>query len=214
MTYYTNLIDEATLIDSINKDGIDNVNWTNISEYQKLTESFIEKYKYIINWYFISKNQKLTESFIEKYKDNVNWTNISRYQKLTESFIEKYNLKISENNWLYNDQDERLEIIKSSNLYVIEGDYIIAYKGIRKDRYSKYNFQYKYDIGETYECHANFNIDHENSFGLSVWTLDEAKEYCNELIIKVKIHKSNIASIVHNGHKLRCDKFTVMEDVV
>ena len=191
MTDYTNLIDEATLIDSINKDGIDNVDWSCISIYQKLTESFIEK-----------------------YKDNVNWTYISIYQKLTEYFIEKYNLKISENNWYYKDQDERLEIIKSSNLYVIEGDYIIAYKGIRKDRYSKYNFQYKYDIGETYECHANFNIDHENSFGLSAWTLDEAKEYCNELIIKVKIHKSNIASIVHKGHKLRCDKFTVMENVV
>jgi hypothetical protein len=58
-------------------------------------------------WYWISQYQNLSESFIEKYKDKVCWSNVSRCQKLSLSFVKnninrinfrgmcKYNDKIS-----------------------------------------------------------------------------------------------------------------------
>ena len=41
-----------------------------------------------IDWVEISVYQKLSESFIEKYSDKVNWYCVSVYQKLSESFID------------------------------------------------------------------------------------------------------------------------------
>jgi hypothetical protein len=61
---------------------------------------------------------------------------------------------------------------------------------------------------------VDFNVTNENSFGLSAWTLEEAKKYCNELVIKVKIHKDDLAALVHQGNKLRCQKFTVIGDIL
>ena len=192
----------------------DLVDWLFISKYQKLSESFIEEHKKLVSWTCISINQKLNESFIEEHKDLVNLDYISKYQKLSEEFRFKYNLKIPTKNWVYVDPDERLKKVKETGLYEIEGDYVIAFKGIRSDRYSAFNFQYQYFVGGTYESNADFNIDEENSFGLSAWTLEEAREYCNELIIKVKIHKSDLAALVHEGNKIRCTKFTVLEDII
>jgi hypothetical protein len=191
----------------------DFVNWRYISTYQKLSEVFIEANKDLVIWGYISTYQKLSEGFIEAHKDLVNWCYISSYQELSEDFIKAHNLVITSNNWLYTSSDEKLAAIKASGLYKIEGDYVIAYKGIRSDRYSNFNFQYQYFVGETYESHADYNIDNDSSFGLSAWTLDKAKEYCNELIIKVKIHKDDLAALVHDGHKIRCSKFTVLCDV-
>ena len=192
----------------------DLVDWGYISIYLKLSESFIEKHKDLVDWEWISIYQKLNESFIEEHKDLVKWDLISQYQYLSESFRVKHHISIPINNWMYVDPDERLKAVKESGLYTIEGDYVIAFKGIRSDRYSAFNFQYQYFVGETYESNANFNIEEENSFGLSAWTLKEAREYCNQLIIKVKIHKNDLAALVHNENKIRCTKFTVLEEVV
>ena len=68
--------------------------WYNISCHQKLSESFIEKFKDKVDWVTISAFQKLSESFIEKFKDNVSWYDISCHQKLSESFIEKFKDKV------------------------------------------------------------------------------------------------------------------------
>jgi hypothetical protein len=192
----------------------DLVDWDYISKYQNLSESFIEEHKDLVYWICISKYQKLSESFIEEHKDLVSWKYISQHQKLSESFRVKHNISISSSNWMYVDPDERLEKVRKSGLYEIEGDYILAFKGIRSDRYSAFNFQYRYFVGGTYESHADFNIDEENSFGLSAWTLEEARNYCNQLVIKVKIHKNDLAALVHHGNKIRCTKFTVLEDVI
>ena len=61
---------------------LDRVDWSCISKFQKLTESFIEKFQDKVSWYWISACQKLTEGFIEKFQDKVYWYCISRYQKL------------------------------------------------------------------------------------------------------------------------------------
>jgi hypothetical protein len=98
-------------------------------------------------------------------------------------------------------------------LYELDGEYVVAYKGIKSDNYSAFNFQYKYEVGESYESHCDCNNDEENSFGLSAWTLDEAKEYCNQKIIKVKIHISDIGALVHDCHKIRCFKLQVLEEI-
>jgi hypothetical protein len=196
----------------------DKVGWNHIGKYQKLSEEFIQRNSEKVNWNWISMYQKLSEEFIQRNSEKVNWYRISMYQKLSDEFIQRNSDRLikdfKNNNWLYKSPEERLEEISKSKLYEIEGDFVIAYKGIRKDRYSKYNFQYQYLVGETYECHADFNVLEENSFGLSAWTLEEAKKYCNELVIKVKIHKDDLAALVHSGGKIRCQKFQVLEDIL
>jgi hypothetical protein len=212
----------------------DKVYWGRISAYQKLSENFIREFKYKVDWGWISKYQKLSEGFIREFEDKVNWSNISMYQKLSEGFIREFKnkvdwewisahqklsiscirefkLKIAPDNWLYKDKEFKLEKIKETGLYeFLDADHILAYKGIRSDRYSNFNFQYRYLKGGTYECHCDCTDD-ENSFGLSAWTEEKAKEHCGELVIKVKINVADIGRIVHNGGKLRCFKFTVLD---
>ena len=188
--------------------------------FQKLSENFIREFKNRINWECISKHQKLSESFIREFQDKVNWNWISKHQKLSKSFIKEFNLEVNKTtNWNYISNNIKLKAIKDSNLYeIIDDTYIIAYKGIRSNNYSKFNFQYQYLIGNTYKSHCDANINNENSFGLSAWTLKKAKEYCNEKIIKVKIHINDVKALVHNSHihnspKIRCSKFEVIEEV-
>jgi hypothetical protein len=190
----------------------DNFNWYYISEYQKLSESFIREFKDKVSWYYISEYQKLSESFIREFKDKVSWYNISKYQKLTESFITEHKdkLKLNDDSWLYKDGDFKLEAIKKTGLYTTDDNYVYGFKGIRSNRYSRYNYQYQYLKGKTYECHADFNNDNRNSFGLSVWTKEEATNYCNELVVEVKIHKDDLSALVHKGGKIRCQKFTIL----
>ena len=124
-------------------------------------------------------------------------------------------MKISNNNWLYKDEEFKLNYIKTHTKYEIlndkDGKYIIAYKGIRSDRYSKYNFQYQYMKGKTYESHCDCIQSNENSFGLSAWTKEKATEYCNELVVKVKIYIKDIGALVHDNNKIRCFKQTILD---
>jgi len=186
------------------------VDWEWISAFQKLSEVFIREFIDKVSWYYISKYQKLSENFIREFKNKFDWGWILAYQKLSEDFIREFKLKIGSDNWLYKDKEFKLEKIKETGIYeFLDADHILAYKGIRSDRYSKFNFQYRYLTGETYECHCDCTDD-ENSFGFSAWTEKKAREHCNELVIKVKINVADIGRIVHNGGKLRCFKFTVI----
>ena len=187
----------------------------NIDELSKQpqTEEWIRTDKHHVNWNYISAYQKLSESFIREFNDKVNWNYISKYQKLSESFITEFELTIPDTCWLYKDFDYKKNYIISNTDYELDGDYLIAYKACRSDGYSKYNFQFKYELNKEYECHANYNIDEENSFGLSSWTYDKTKEYCNELIFKVKIHINDIACFIHDNNKIRCSKLKTVEIV-
>ena len=188
----------------------DNVNWFYISKHQKLSEEFIREFKDKVDWNCISKHQKLSEGFIREFRDNVFWYHISKHQKLSEEFIKEFNLEINSDNWLYKPTELKKEYITNLNMYECYEDYFIAYKGIRSDRYSNYNFQYQYLIGKTYESHCDCTSD-ENSFGLSVWTEEKAKAYCNELIIKVKVKYEDVGRVVHNNGKIRCFRFEVLD---
>src|SRR5574343_646664 len=92
------IVEEIKDIEKFFDENIKNfeVDWSYIPMYQKLSESFIDKYSDKLDWDYISEYQKLSEEFIEKHKDKVNWGYISKYQKLSEEFIEKHYYKV---NW-------------------------------------------------------------------------------------------------------------------
>ena len=191
----------------------DKVNWDYISTYQKLSEDFIREFVFQVNWYNISEYQKLSEDFIREFQYFVNLDNISNNQKLSDDFIKEFGLYISPNNMYYWTREKKLAKLKEKNNYeIINDEYIIAYKAIKCNRYSHFNFQYQYLKGNTYESHCDPNNDEENSFGLSAWTYKGAKGYNNSgVIVRVKIHIDNLLAIVHNSEKLRCDKLIILD---
>ena len=189
----------------------DKIYWYYISEYQKLSEDFIRKFQDKVDWNWISTYQKLSEYFILDFQDKVDWNCISTYQKLSEDFIENFKITIDKDNWFYKSIDFKKKQIIDCGLYECHEDYFIAYKAIRNDRYSHFNFQYQYLPNETYECHCDCtNV--EDSFGLSAWTYEGAKSYdCTGLIVKVKVKYEDVGRLVHNSNKIRCFKIEILE---
>ena len=188
----------------------DKVNWYYISVFQKLSEPFIERHANDVDWYNISLCQRLSESFIEKHADEVCWSYIRLCQKLSEKFRKKHNIKTPPDNWLYKPASFKKKAVQDTGLYECHKDYFIAYKGIRSDRYSKYNFQYRYEKGGVYESTADFTAE-ENSFGLSAWTEGKARGYCDELVVRVKIYYKDVARVVHEGGKIRATKIEILD---
>ena len=192
----------------------DRVAWDWIVKYQPLSEDFIREFKDKVNWYYISAYQHLSENFIREFKDKVNWFWISRCQHLSKEFIEEFKDKIHMNfiddSWHYKSVEEKKKAVERTGLYECHDDYFIAYKGIRKDRYSRFSFQYQYLKGHTYEtwcdCSAN-----EDSFGFSAWTKTGAREYCKELIVRVKVRYEDVGRVVHDGGKIRCFKMEILD---
>jgi hypothetical protein len=211
--YWSNISAKQKLNENFIREFKDYVKWEYISEYQKLSEDFIREFQDKVDWEYISIYQNLSEDFIKEFKDYVHWGCISYYQKLSDEFWEKFKEELGDkpkNNLLYWTNEEKLELLKQYPEYRIEDGYVYAYKGIRSDRYSKYNFMFKYEVGQTYECHADYNLDNENSFGLSCWTYEEAENYCNQLVIQVRFKVEDLAAVVHKGGKLRVSKFEVL----
>ena len=192
----------------------DKVEWNWISGYQKLSESFIHEFQGKVNWIWISGYQKLSEAFIREFQDKVDWYWISIHQKLSNEFIEdfKNRLDLSElkDSWHYKRTEEKKQAVVATGLYECHDTYFLAYKGIRSDRYSKFNFQYKYEKGGTYESWCDCSDD-ENSFGLSVWDEPNAREYSSELVVRVKVNYEDVGRVVHNGGKIRCFKLEVLD---
>ena len=192
----------------------DRVNWTYISMYQHLSEDFIREFKENVKWGWISHYQHLSEDFIKKSKGWVHWGLISRYQRLSKEFIEEFKDKLDmgfiADSWHYKSIEEKKKAVMDTGLYECYEDYFIAYKGIRRDRYSRFNFQYQYLKGHTYETWCDCS-DNEDSFGFSAWTEDEARNYCDELIIRVKIRYEDVGRIVYDGGKIRCFKLEVLD---
>ena len=193
----------------------DNVDWDMISNYQTLSEDFIREFKDNVNWLYISRNSnlkyKLSEDFIREFKDKLYWYFISTDQKLNSEFINEFNLTINDDNWLYNTTEFKKQAIIDSGLYECYDDHFIAYKAIRTDRYSIFNFQYQYLPNQTYTAHCDHS-NKEDSFGLSVWTEKGAKEYGknNSLIVKVRVNYEDVGRLVHGSNKIRCSKIFII----
>ena len=112
--------------------------------------------------------------------------------------------------WNYKSTEEKKKAVMDTGLYECHDDYFIAYKGVRGDRYSAYNFQYQYLKGHTYETWCDCS-DNENGFGFSAWTETMARAYCNELIVRVKVRYEDVGRVVHNGGKIRCFKIEILD---
>lgn len=192
----------------------DEVDWDCISKYQKLSEDFIREFQDKVDWLYISMSQKLSEDFIREFQYKVDWYWISKCQKLSNEFIEEFKNRLDlnkiEDSWHYKTTEEKKRAVVATGLYECHDTYFIAYKGIRSDRYSNFNFQYKYEKGGTYESWCDCSND-ENSFGLSVWDEPNAREYCDELVVKVKVNYEDIGRVVHDGGKIRCFKIEILD---
>ena len=132
------ILEEITDIVKFFDENIDNfeVDWDSISEYQKLSEEFIEKYGDKLDWDCISKYQKLSEEFIDKYSNKVYWGYISIFQKLSEELIDKYSNKL---NWFCISKYQKLseELIKKHKDKV-DWDYISKYQTLSEEFIDKY----------------------------------------------------------------------------
>lgn len=167
--------------------------------------------------------QVLLESFLRSIKkhriDNIFLKlNIVNYNKLSDEFRKEFSLDdyLYINNWLYKSTKFKKEQLIEYNLYKCFDDYFIAYKAIRPDRYSLYNFQYQYFKDGIYQAKADYNINNKDLFGLSVGL----KEYCKDygdgrdsgyIIVKCKVYYDDIDAIVHNGDKVRCTKIQILD---
>ena len=214
--YWSRISIYQKLSEEFIREFADRVVWEYISRYQKLSEEFIREFSDKVDWSYISECQKLSEEFIREFAEKVDWEYISSNQKLSESFIKEYKLTIPESNWLYKTKEEKLSYLKEhcNGIYeIVDDNYVVAYKSTRVDGYSTFNFQYQYKEGEVYESHCDCNIDNENSFGLSVWTKEQALEHYNEgKLFKVYINIGDIGAIVHNNKKIRCSKLTIVSE--
>ncbi len=192
----------------------DKVYWDLISEFQRLSEDFIREFKDKVDWYGIARGQRLSEDFIREFKDRVNWTYISKYQRLSEDFIREFKDKLIKSSiihsWHYKSTEEKKKAVMDTGLYECHKDYFIAYKGIRANRYSRYNFQYQYLKGETYETWCDCSAE-ECGFGFSAWTKERARDYCDELVVRVKVRYEDVGRVVHDGGKIRCFKMEILD---
>ena len=192
----------------------DEVGWYCVSKYQQLSEDFIREFKDSVHWDAISYYQRLSENFIREFKDKVNWYNISTHQRLSKEFIEEFKdnlyMDLIADSWHYKSVEEKKKAVMDTGLYECHDDYFIAYKGIRADRYSSYNLQYQYLKGKTYETWCDCSTN-ESGFGFSAWTEKKAREYCHELVVRVKVRYEDVGRVVHDGGKIRCFKLEILD---
>ena len=218
------------------------VDWLKISKFQKLSEDFIEKYSDFVDWDSISIYQKLSNEFIERNIKNVNLLNIQTYQKLSDDFIERnlfrlnpiYLLtyqKLSDDFidkhknefrkysiggiWNNKSTEFKKQVVVSTGKYDCYDDYFIAYKSIRPDRYSLFNFQYKYEKGGVYESNCDCTYS-DDSFGLNVGTNEFAESYGytnmpGNFIVRCKVRYEDVGRVIKNGRKIRCFKIEILD---
>ena len=145
----------------------------------------------------------------EKQKEKVEKSK-GAIKKFIDEFKNRLDLNRIKDSWHYKTTEEKKQAVVATGLYECHETYFIAYKGIRSDRYSKFNFQYRYEKGGTYESWCDCSDD-ENSFGLSVWDEPNARVYCNRLIVRVKVNYEDVGRVVHKGGKIRCFKIEILD---
>ncbi len=188
--------------------------WKQVNSASKLSENFLRDHIQYLNWYAVSKYQPLSDTFIRDFYDKLHWNYISTYQKLSNDIITEFSDKIYfikvNDSWHYKDIDFKKEQVVKTGLYLCKDDYFIAYKSIRPDRYSFYNFQYQYLPNNVYETWADTS-NSECSFGFSAWDKKGTESYYTKgIIVPVKIYYSDVARVLSNGG-IRCFKIEVLE---
>jgi len=160
----------------------DKVNWNYISSYQNLSEKFIEKHSNKVDWTYISHHQKLSEKFIEKHSDKVYWTDISIHQNLSEKFIEKHSDKVE---WIYISIHQKLSeqfIEKHSDK--VYWDFISQYQKLSEKFIEKHSDKvYWYLISKYQKLSEKFIEKHNLTIQETCWlykTKEEKLEYIRD----------------------------------
>lgn len=72
--------------------------WENLSYYQKLSESFVDKYSSKLNWNLISANKNLSLNLFRKFSYKLNWhdffTTKNHLKDLQKNFLIKFTTNI------------------------------------------------------------------------------------------------------------------------
>jgi hypothetical protein len=77
-TNYQDMYEMSGIVESL---------WITVSQNQKLTESFIEKYSDKLNWDSLVRYQSLSDGLMRKHSDKLNWWTVAYFQKYSEEFL-------------------------------------------------------------------------------------------------------------------------------
>jgi hypothetical protein len=199
--------------------------------FQNLNEDFIKEiWNVIVHKGLCSVvtlyHQLSKEFLMDKFQD-LYWPWVIKYQKafreissgfLKDNFLDHYldhpDSRCKKGNWLNASTEFKLKYIQNNTDYDIFHDkYIIAYKSVRADGYSIFNFHYKYEVDGVYESNCNCDLDAVDGHGLSAWSRKGALNYHGlGKLFKVKINIEDIGAIVGKG-KIRCFKLEVLSEV-
>ena len=95
---WTTISNRQKLPEEFIREFKDKVDWKLISVKQQLSESFIREFQNSVEWFYINSCQNLSEDFIREFQNKVNWVIISVYQKLSENFIREFEDRVD---WYY-----------------------------------------------------------------------------------------------------------------
>lgn len=238
------LADKQALTEDFIEQNIKILNSYDVSSKQKLSEEFIEKHSNELIMDVVSRCQKLSETFIEKNWEILSWENISKYQHLSEEFIKNNSCRFKEinivkyqklskeyvdnildrhpnysefvkDNWLYKTTEEKKQAVINTGKYECHDDYFIAYKAVKPNRYSIYNFQYKYEKGGVYESWCDCT-EECNSFGLNASNEKYAHTYGETknrpfIVIRCKVRYEDVGRVAGYGEKIRCFKIEILD---
>lgn len=199
--------------------------------YQKLSEKFIEKHFEKLSLHEVISFQQLSQKFVEKHLDSFNIWNVLKYVKCSKEFVQKYQNRIDDMdyvrqyqkiddhpiqfNFLYLTGEEKKKLVQESGLFECYETYFIAYKAIRKDGYPIYNFQFHYEVGQTYTAKCDCTPN-ESSFGLYAGTFKSAWYLARQRqarIVKCKIKYEDVGGLFEDEEKLRCSTLEIIDEV-
>lgn len=158
---------------------------------------------------------------ILKNKQNINVVYALKSLGCSYSDVEKYmktDLKFSvDQSTVFLTSEQIREKISATGLYDTSNtNYFIAYKGVMKNRQSSFarkSTYYNYQDGLDYRAFANCDPFEQNSYGLSVWTEEAARNYESGTVLKVLVPYYSVAAIVHKNNKIRVRNLHVMHAV-
>ena len=164
------------------------LNWHNISEYQKLTSKDLEKFKNKLDWNLVSQYQKLTSNDLEKFKDKINLAKQERHHK--EKSLE----------------EKRQEVAAYAAKYNLKFDGEVLHAFRNHDQWGRgaWNQTLSYSVGNYYQdWHCDMDSSNKNSFGLGIWPKGNTK-------ITVSVNDWGTAVLNEPDGKARVFGFTVV----
>ena len=121
--------------------------WFVICDCQRLSESFMRKYRENLDWERISERQILSENFIREFSDELDWSLIFEHQKLSESFILEF--KHKDNNYIPCDSQKLSEKFMRDHQDSVNWQVIAKYQKLSESFIKE--FQDKLDWNHIFE---------------------------------------------------------------